>query len=163
MANLDQPKGFEPKGEALRENKYVAAGVIYPGDAVSLDSSGRAVAASATSALAGVCNSYASAAGASVNVWDHPDQQFYVQADEADIDAQTDIGLNYDLLATAGSSAYKMSRMELDSSTGATTATLPLKLLGIDERPNNALGAQVDCIVKINNHQLAGGTGTAGV
>lgn len=163
MANLDQPKGLAPKGVPLRANKHVAGGAIFPGDAVSLDSSGRVVAASATSALCGVSNSFASAAGESVMVWDHPDQLFAVQADEADIDAQTDIGLNYDIVATAGSATYRMSRMELDSSTGAATATLPLKLLGIEERPDNALGAQVDCIVKINNHQLAGGTGTAGV
>lgn len=163
MANRDEPQGFRPKGEPLRLNKYVAAGVIYPGDAVSQESGGRVVAASASSALFGVAASYASAADQSVEIWDDPEQLYVVQADEADIDAQTDMGLNYDLLATAGDATYRVSRMELDSSTGGTSATLPLKLLGIDERPNNALGAQVDCIVKINNHQLAGGTGTAGV
>lgn len=163
MANRDEPQGFRPKGEPKRLNKYVAAGVVYPGDAVSQEAAGRMVAASATSALAGVAASYASGAGQDVEVWDDPEQLYIVQADEADVDAQTDIGLNYDLLATAGDATYRVSRQELDSSTGATTATLPLKLLGIEERPNNALGAQVDCIVKINNHQLAGGTGTAGV
>lgn len=163
MANLDQPRGAEPKGVPLRKNKYVAAGTIYPGDFVSQEAGGRVVAASASSALCGVAASYASGADAEVMVWDHPDQLFLVQADETEVDAQTDIGLNYDIVATAGSSAYKLSRMELDSSTQATTATLPLKLLGIDERPDNALGAQVDCIVKINNHQFGSHTGTAGV
>lgn len=163
MANLDQPQGFRPKGDVLRLNAYVAAGVIYPGDAVSQEAGGRVVAASATSALIGVAATYAAAAGDEVMVWDHPDQLFVAQADDATIDAQTDIGLNYDLLATAGDSVFRVSRMEIDASTQATTATLPIKVLGIEKRPDNALGAQVDCICIINNHQLAAGTGTAGV
>jgi hypothetical protein len=163
MANLDQPQGFRPKGMQARANVYVSAGVIYPGDCVSQEAGGRVAASAATSAICGVAIGYASAAGEDILVCDDPNQLFVCQADEADIDAQTDIGLNYDLLATAGSSAYRVSRMELDSSTGATTATLPLKLMGIEKRPDNALGAQVDCIVKINNHQLSASTGTAGV
>lgn len=163
MANRDEPQGFQPKGDPKRMNEYVAAGVIYPGDAVMQEAGGRVIVGAATNALIGVAASYASAAGESVQVWDDPDQLFVVQADEADVDAQTDIGLNYNLLATAGNSTYRVSRQELDSSTGADTATLPLKLLAIEKRPNNAFGAQVDCIVKINNHQLDGGTGTLGV
>lgn len=163
MANPDQPRGFAPKGVPLRENKYIAGGVVYPGDAVKLDANGKVVVGSASDALVGVANGYAAADGDAILVHDHPDQLFIVQADDATIDAQTDINLNYDILATAGSSAFRMSRMELDASTQNTTATLPLKLLGIEERPNNALGANVDCIVKINNHQLSAGTGAAGV
>lgn len=162
MANKDQPRGFAPKGEPLRQNKYVAAGNIFPGDAVSLEAAGRVVAASASAALVGVAVGKA-AVGEAISVWDHPQQLFSVQADEADVDAQTDINLNYDIVATAGSATYNMSRQELDSSTGAAGATLPLKLLAIEESPDNALGAQVKCIVQINNHQLAAGTGTAGV
>lgn len=153
MANRDEPQGFRPKGEPKRLNKYVASGVVYPGDAVAL-SSGKVGAYSSGAAL-GVAASYASADGQSVEVWDDPDQLYIVQADEADIDAQADIGLQYSILATAGSSTYKLSRMELDSSTGAADLDKPLTLLGIDERPNNAFGAQVDCIVKITRHQLA--------
>jgi len=96
-------------------------------------------------------------------VADDPNQRFVVQADGADIDAQTDLGLNYELLCTDRDSATKESRQELDSSTGATTATLPLRAIEIDRKINNALGAQVDVIVKINNHQLGSGTGVAGV
>lgn len=162
MANKDRPRGFEIEGQLLRESRYVAGGEIYPGDAVSTNAAGQVVAASATSALLGVAIGRASS-GEDCMVADHPDQKYVVQADGADVDAQTDIGLNYDIVATAGNSAYEISRMELDSDTGATTATLPLKLLDIVRRSDNALGAQVDCIVKINNHQLAGSTGTAGV
>lgn len=162
MANRDEPQGFRPKGDVKRANKYQAGGTIYPGDAVKLDANGQVVVVAAGNAVLGVALSKA-ASGEDCIVSDDPDQLYIVQADEGHIDAQTDINQNYDILATAGSSAYNVSRMELDSSTGAATADLPLKLLGIEQRPDNALGAQVDCIVKINNNQLAGGTGTAGV
>lgn len=163
MANRDEPKGFEPKGVARRANAYLSGGIVYPGDAVRLDNSGRVVAASASNALLGVALSYASAAGQSVLVADEPNQEFIVQADDADIDAQTDINLNYNILATGGDTLFKISRMELDSDTGATSSILPLKLLGIEKKVDNELGAQVDCVVIINNHQLKGGTGTEGV
>jgi hypothetical protein len=52
------------------------------------------------------------------------------------------------------------SRQELDSSSIAETATLPLKILRVSKRIGNAFGAQVELVVKINNHSLAGGTGT---
>jgi hypothetical protein len=135
---------------------------VYPGDFVKFDSNGQVVAASAGDALCGVAAEYAVVNG-DLLVWDHPDQLFYCQADDATIDAQTDINLNYDILATAGSSAYKISRMEIDASTQATTATLPIKVLGIEARSGNALGANVSCVCKINNHQLGSHTGTAGV
>lgn len=163
MANVARPQGARPKGVAERANRYVSGGAVYPGDLVLLDSSGRAVAASAASALCGASASYASAAGQDILVYDDPNQQFIIEASGSEIDAQTDINLNYDIVASAPSSAYKMSRMRLDSSTGGTSATLPLKLLDVERRPDNALGANVDCVVKINNHQLSGGTGTAGV
>lgn len=157
MANQDRPQGFQPKGEPIRVNAYQAGGTIYPGDAVKQDANGQVVSASAGDALLGVALGKA-VSGEDVQVADDPDQEFVVQADGADVDAQTDINLNYDIVATAGSSAYNISRMELDSDTGATTSA-QLRLLGIDKREDNALGAQVDCIVMINEHQLKGTTG----
>lgn len=162
MANKDQPTGFVPFGRVLSSESLVAGGTIYPGDLVKLVADGDVEVVSASDAACGVALSYATA-GEKVLVADHPNQKFIVQADESDINVLSDINLNYDVVATAGNSDYKISRMELDSSTGGTTATLPLKLLAIVERPDNAYGAQVDCVVKINNHQLASGTGTAGV
>ena len=163
MANADRPRGAECVGEPLRLTKYIAAEAIYPGDFVNLKNDGQIEPADASEALLGAAVGYASAAAGEVMVADHPQQRFVVQADGSDIDAQTDMNLNYNIVATAGNSTFKMSRMELDSDSGATTATLPLKLLDYQRRPDNALGAQVDCIVQINNHQMAGGTGTVGV
>lgn len=162
MANADRPCGLEPFERVLRARDYKADGTIFPGDAVKLKDDGEVERAAASNALLGVALSYATA-GQKVLVADHPDQIFKVQSDSADVDAQTDINLNYNIVATAGDTTYRVSRMELDGDSGADTATLPLKLLKIDERVDNALGAAVDCIVVINNHQLKGGTGTAGV
>jgi hypothetical protein len=162
MANKDKPQGLQPKGKALRINAYQAGGTIYPGDAVKLKSDGTVEVAAASNALIGVAGSYATS-GNEVMVFDDPNQLFEIQADDATVDAQTDINLNYDLLATAGDSTYRVSRHELDASTQATTGTLPFKLVGLMPTAGEGLGAQAKCIVKINNHQLDGGTGVDGV
>lgn len=165
MANDNRPRGAEPYGKVLRSTNYVADAAIYPGDILETTSAGKvqAISNGATGTPIGVALSYAAADGDSVAVADHPDQLYRIQADEADIDAQTDIGLNYDIVATAGNSTYKMSRMELDSDSGVTTDATPLRLVKIDDRPDNALGAQVDCIVRINLHGYTAADGSPGV
>lgn len=152
MANTDRPRGFEPKGVPMRANSYVAGAACYPGDAVALQSDGKVDPAAAGDKILGIALSYASADGASVLVSDHPDQLYYVQADETEVDLQTDIGNTFELLATAGNSTYKTSRHELDSSS-AGTSTQQLLLVGIEARPNNAFGAQASCVVRINEQQ----------
>jgi len=78
--------------------------------------------------------------------------------------ATADIGLNVDPDVTAGSTTTGASGMSIDLSTKATTATLPLKLVGFPQRPDNNIGDSfVNAYVVINNHQLKGSTGTAGV
>ena len=131
---------------------------MYPDDLVTLNSSGLVVAAAASQDLLGAARGFAAASGDQISVADHPDQQFVIQADETEIDAQTDVGQNANILATAGNSTYKVSRMELDSSTIASDSTLPLRILGIEAAVDNAFGAQAKCIVRINRHQLAPNT-----
>lgn len=165
MANADRPKGFEPVGQVLRCTPYVADAVCYPGDVLERTAAGKVqpVSNGATSIPIGVAMSYAAADGDEVLVSDHPDQLYRAQADDADIDAQSQIGLNYDIVATAGDSDYKLSRQEVDSSSGVTTAATPLQLIRIEPRPDNALGANVDCIVRLNMHGLNNEAGTTGV
>jgi hypothetical protein len=162
MANKDIPQGARPYGPVLSAKEYVAASAIAPGDFVKMKSDGKIEPAAAGNALLGVALGYA-AADNRVLVADHPDQRFLVQSDSADVDAQDDVLLNYNIVATASNTTYKVSRMELDGDSGATTATLPLKLLDINRSPTNAFGANVECIVAVNNHQLKGGTGVVGV
>ena len=167
MANADRPNGFVPYGPILRVRPYTAAVAVLRGDMVnrtagSASTSGRMEVepGDASEALIG-CALNEAAIGDVVYVADHPDQEFVGQADGADIATGVDMGLNFDLLATDG--ANGQSAHEIDSSTGATTATLPLKVLRLQPAVDNALGANAKCVVKINNHQLAGGTGVAGV
>ena len=54
--------------------------------------------------------------------------------------------------------------VEIDSSTADTTATLQVRLIDFYNVPSNNTTANNSIIVvKINNSQLMGGTGTAGV
>jgi hypothetical protein len=153
MANKDNPCGFRPKGTVKEVRVFESGAAIYPGDAVRLSDDGKIDPVAAGETILGIALTYASAAGVEVNVSVDPDQLYVVQADETEVDAQTDIGNVADLVATAGSSTYFVSRMELDSSNLNTTSG-QLLLLGIDKRKDNAFGAQVDCVVKINERQL---------
>jgi hypothetical protein len=77
--------------------------------------------------------------------------------------ATADVGLNAEIVVGSGSTVTGLSAVQLDTSTKATTATLALKILGFVERPDNEVGANAKVLVKINKHQLATGTGSAGV
>lgn len=160
MANKDMPVGLKPYEECLRARKYVAGSTVYPGDPVALAADGQ-VDSSVTVPLIGVALNYATV-GQDVMIADHPDQLFVAQATAAI--ATTDVGQNASLSLGTASTAYKMSRSEVDQSTLATTATLAVKILGIAEAiDNTANSADNDIIVKINNHSLGSHTGTAGV
>ena len=163
MANYDHPKGFEPFGQLLRVNIYEAGSACYPGDLVTLASDGQVDPASAGSLILGVCLSYASAAGESIAVADHPAQQIVGQVAASEIDAQTDIGNCADILATAGNSTYKASRQEVDGSTQSGSATAQLRILGIENKSNNVLGEFVDVVCAINEHQFGPAQANAGV
>ena len=78
--------------------------------------------------------------------------------------AAVDIGLNQ--ISLVGTGNGFVSGWLLRSATGATpntTATLQLRLLGLARKPGNAFGAYAKHLVQINVHELAHGTGAAGV
>lgn len=78
--------------------------------------------------------------------------------------AVADVGQNADLATVAGSTVTGTSAAALDMSTKNTTATLQWKILGVVQRPDNEItGASTKVLVKINNAQMAAGTGTAGI
>lgn len=171
MANADLPRGFRPYGELMHVGIYVAAGTIYPGDAVEFETGAanttqlRArVAAADDGPSMGVALNYATV-GQIVRVADDPSQLFAGQVDGSEPAANSDLGLNYAIVATTGDTTYKVSRQEISSTGEATTATLAVKVLGIVPRHDgkNAMGANTEVIFKINNHQLGSHTGTAGV
>jgi hypothetical protein len=51
-----------------------------------------------------------------------------------------DIGANVEIINGTGSATTGLSAMEIDSSSHNTTASLPLRLVGLVTRPNNQLG-----------------------
>jgi hypothetical protein len=162
MANSDYPKGFAPFGVIKKQIVLESGSAIYPGDFVRLASDGQVDPAAAGETILGLALNYCSASGQEVLVSCDPDQLYVGQADETEIDAQTDIGNVCDIVATAGNSTYKTSRQEVDSSDVNTTSG-QLLLLGYERRVDNALGGFCDVIVKINEHQGMGKDAFAGI
>lgn len=154
MANKDQPQGLVPFGKVLSSKVYEAGSTVYPGDIVKMANDGQVDTCAAGAGVAcGVALSYATV-GNAVLVADSPDQKFIVQADDGTVSAQTNIGLNYDITVSTADTLYRMSRIELDASSGVTNSNLLLRALALEGSIDNTFGVNCDLIVKINNHQL---------
>jgi len=148
---------------------------IYQGDLVNQLTAGGVgrVAASATVPIIGMFNgcSYSdpttgkqvfknyypgsiSASDIIAYVVDGPDVVFEIQGDEAFPVA--DLFGNFDIVdgSTVGDTKSGTSNMELDVSTGATTATLPLKAIDISQDPNNddVATSNTNVLCVIQNH-----------
>jgi hypothetical protein len=190
MANNDKAFGLRPLGNlsgtgAQKQYGYEIednqAGAIFQGDLVTIFDGYLVKFAPAThTAAVGVFNgcqyidpttgkpTFKNFYPGSVNitagkiaadVMDDPSQLFLIQVDESV--AQTQIGLNADVVGTGGSTTTGVSSMELDSSTIAKTAALNLKIVGLYDVPGNAFGTNAVVVVKINEH-LYGSAGVAG-
>jgi hypothetical protein len=143
----------------LRVSPYVAGGTVYPGDLVRQDNAGAIVAASAdTNPNIGVAAQYATS-GQECLVWDDPEQKFICQADDGGSVSvnQALMGLNVQIVATTGSTAFKQSRQELDASAAATNSNLPARMLAIQPAVSNAAGVNAKVVCMINNHQRKAG------
>lgn len=82
-----------------------------------------------------------------------PNAVFMIQAD--DTLTMAAIGANAAIVQTAGTTAIGKSRNALDASSVNTTSTLPLRIVGLADLPDNAWGdAYPIVLVKFNNHQL---------
>mgnify|MGYP001290143251 FL=1 len=103
----------------------------------------------------------ASTAAADIEAFiiDAPHAVYEIQAD--DTFPVADLFGNFDIVnATAGDTVSGISRAEIDVTTGATTATLPLKAIDISQDPENSdvSSANTNVIVVINNHLFSAGT-----
>jgi hypothetical protein len=189
MANKDAAFGLRlarsGNGSDLQnmQNKYrIASGyatAIYQGDLVAVVTGGgiERVAAGGSGLILGVFNGCeytdpttgkptwsnyypgsVSASDIEAYVIDSPHAVFEIQAD--DTFPVADLFGNFDIVATAGDSNSGLSREELDVTTGATTATLPLKAIDISQDPENSdvASANTNVMVMINNHLFSGGT-----
>ena len=172
MANVNNAHGFRPLmrsltggpgASAIGAHKIVGVGTaLFIGDAVELNGSGTKNNASikpaaATDVLYGVNLIY----GAVSKATDHIIIPGQFQLFECQIDtvAVTQLQFNAALVAGAGSATTKLSGHSLASV--ATTNTLAVKLLGLHQSPDNAVGAYARVIVTFNKSQFA--DQTAGV
>ena len=109
----------------------------------------------------------AASTAAYILVADSPDVLFEVEATTAGASgslAVADIGKNINLFAGAGSTTTGTSAHSVDLADKGTAATLPFKIHSVGRRIDNEPGGNATkVLVYINNHQLKGGTGTAGV
>lgn len=187
MSNQDASFGLRPSRTSIssqQQNRYrIASGyatTIYQGDLVAVVTGGgiERVAAGGSGLILGVFNgcSYTDSTGAQVfaNLWtasttgtnifanviDDPNAVFEIQANAAFPVA--DLFGNFDIVdqSPVGSATSGNSRLELAVSTGAVTATLPLKAIDISQDPENSdvSSANTNVMVKINNHLFSAGT-----
>ena len=189
MANVNSPYGLRAMGNlsatgAQKQYAYTIddnqAGAIFQGDLVTVVSGFLVKFAPATHVSAvGVFNgcfyndpttqkpTWKNFYPGSINitsgtitasVMDDPNQLFTIQVNGTM--TQAAIGKNADVTgSTTGSTVTGVSAMTLDFATQATTAALNLKIVGLYDLPNNALGADAQVVVKINEHRY----GSAGV
>lgn len=99
-------------------------------------------------------------------VADDPNLVYEVQYEGTSVAAATitaNVGLNGNFLTTAGSTVSGSSGMQLATAGLAVTATLPLKIVGFPNRPDNIPGdTYFSYYVKLNS-SLLGSLGTTGV
>ena len=183
MANVDAAFGLIPVRH-LSGNGYSRANVytitsglaenIFTGDAVIITSGGVLTPHTATEVnnigvFGGV--SYTAADGSYIYsqywpsgtvatnikayVYDDPYTVFKVQS--AGTVAQTNVGNCADLVAGAGSTTVGQSGFEASGTMAAGTATV--KILGLYETPDNAMGANAIIEVLINEHLLKDNAG----
>lgn len=166
MPNVNAPFGARPAERIRAIHTYskgtAATQIIYPGDFVALNSSGKAVlAAAGGTQLLGVALGYQVAADLTVTVADDPEQEYYIQGNGAGVTplAATSIGNNFDLVATVGSTTFLKSKHTLNETDASGSGAANLRLLGY--HPDDLVEKLARCRVVINEHAF--GKTTTGV
>lgn len=91
-----------------------------------------------------------------VNVCDDPTVLYEMQESAAGTAlTANDIGLNANFVVANASTVTGLSATTLNNATEATTNTLDLKIIGLANKPNNAVGESAKWIVRINRHQYS--------
>ena len=184
MANTNAKFGLRPIGRlgssynSTGTTEYDlltgTTGSIYTGDPVKMVSTGGIAVAAAGDVLLGVFQGcrYTNASGeviyspywttltassdAVAFVVDDPDATFEVQSAATGSVTVTDLGLNADIVYTAGSTVNGRSNVDLSGT--MATGTAQCRIIGFSNDPeSNALGTgslstHVNMIVKINEH-----------
>ena len=182
--NQDAPFGLKPIGKVgqNRDNQGLSeydiaasATAIYFNDPVKMKSDGTIEVAGAGGAILGSLGgifftdattgkptfaNHLNASNPATDivgfVSDDPYQRFEIQTNNTGASANTDIFNVADIEYTAGSSPDFVSAVELNDSTLAAGSSATLQILGLSRDPsNNTVGAaNVNWIVRINEHEL---------
>jgi hypothetical protein len=184
MANKDAAFGLKPIGKVgqNRDNQglseYVIAAsssAIYFQDPVKMAASGAIVVAGAGGAILGSLGgifftdantskpTFANHLDASNTatdikgfISDDPYERFEIQSNNSSGSNVNDVFAVADLVYAAGSSPDYVSGVELDDSTLANGSSATLQILGLSRDPDNSDvdSANVNWIVRINEHEL---------
>ena len=191
MANTNAKFGLRPIGKLGSNSNSTGTteydiltgttGTIFSGDPVKMVNTGGIAVAAAGDLLLGVFQGcqYTDSAGdvifssflptltassdAVAFVVDDPNALFEVQSAATGSVVQTVVGLNADIVYTAGSTTNGRSNVDLSGT--MATGTAQCRIIGFSNDPeNNALGTgslstNVNMIVKINEHLYAQTTG----
>ena len=182
--NQDAPFGLKPIGKVgqNRDNQGLSeydiaasATAIYFNDPVKMKSDGTIEVAGAGGAILGSLGgifftdattskpTFANHLNASNTatdivgfVSDDPYQRFEIQTNNSSASQKTDIFNVADIAYAAGSSPDFVSQVELNDATLANGSSATLQILGLSRDPsNNTVGAaNVNWIVRINEHEL---------
>lgn len=161
MANVDFPMGLKAvetsHGGPPRIGEYKSDGsaIIYPGDLIKKDGSGRVLTLTAvTETPFAVAETYAAAvAGTVISAYDDlVNTYFEIQVDDATLADDTVIGNYYDPLVPTGDTVRLRSKHELD---GDASAEDTFRVIRKADRPNNAWGLNVNVIVQIRATEAA--------
>lgn len=93
-----------------------------------------------------------------VLVVDDPQVLFELQDDGLAALTATSCNKNASYTVTNPTAPQQNSATVLTTASVATTQALPLKLIGLVQKPNNSLGANATWLVKLNQHELMGNT-----
>lgn len=158
MANLDYPRGcILVKGDETADTYTIAPTntAIGVNDPLEMRSDGYVWQAQAgsTTIIGIAAEAKAASTGGSILVYDDPLIEFQMQVNDANVNVQTDLGLAYDIVI--GAPVRGSSIAEIDGTTGAVTATLPIKPLRVSQiitKNGNVFGANVLLDCKFNQH-----------
>jgi hypothetical protein len=89
-------------------------------------------------------------------VADDPNILFLVEDDGLAALTATSCNKNASYTVANPTGVAQISATVLNTASVATTNTLPLKLMGLVQRPDNAFGINADWLVRFNTHEFAG-------
>jgi BioD-like phosphotransacetylase family protein len=166
MANVNNPHGLRPIGtihgggfEVEEFSKVVGYGTaIFIFDAVNrvADNSIEASATPGTTRYSGVALNFGAASTATTHLVITDPLCLFEAQDNNSTDgiAAADLGLNANLVLTAGDTTNQQSKHQIDEATAAVTATLDVKLRRLFNVPDNAHGANARIEIQFNKHRM---------